>query len=86
VVPRRPSRRLIGGAPVGSKRDEKRRRIYDRDGWRCVACGTSENLTLDHVVPRSRGGSDADSNLQTMCRSCNQDKADKMPEELALSV
>jgi hypothetical protein len=58
----------------------KRRRIYRRDGWQCKFCGTRRNLTLDHVVPRSRGGSDDDSNLQTLCEPCNQAKGDTMPE------
>lgn len=37
----------------------KRERIYQRGGHRCVECGTSSNLTLDHIIPVSRGGSDA---------------------------
>ena len=87
VVARRPrQRRRPDSQPVRSKRQTKRNRIFARDGYRCVACGTDEDLTLDHRIPKSRGGSDADGNLQTMCRSCNQAKADSMPAELAGSV
>lgn len=52
----------------------KRRRIYERDGWKCIACGATKELTLDHRIPISRGGTNADSNLQTMCVSCNKAK------------
>jgi 5-methylcytosine-specific restriction endonuclease McrA len=64
----------------------RRERIYERDGYRCVECGTDENLTLDHRIPKSRGGSNEDSNLQTMCAACNQAKADSMPADLVGSV
>lgn len=52
----------------------KRLRIYRRDGFECVVCGSNDDLTLDHIVPFSDNGSDDDSNLQTMCRSCNSRK------------
>lgn len=51
--------------------------IYARDGWRCVACGREpgearlEKLSLDHVRPTCRGGSNKPSNLITLCVSCN---------------
>lgn len=48
-----------------------RETVYDRDGRRCVSCGSQDDLTIDHVVPRSNGGSDHIENLQTLCRSCN---------------
>jgi 5-methylcytosine-specific restriction endonuclease McrA len=59
----------------------QRERIYERDGHRCVSCGTDENLTLDHRIPKSRGGPSTDDNLQTMCAPCNQAKADSMPTD-----
>jgi hypothetical protein len=52
----------------------------------CVACGSKENLTQHHLVPRSIGGSDEDSNLLTFCGSCHakahQVKADWRHSEL----
>jgi hypothetical protein len=52
----------------------KRREVYERDGWACRHCGGTDDLTLDHVVPRSRGGGDEIENLQTLCRPCNSRK------------
>jgi 5-methylcytosine-specific restriction endonuclease McrA len=76
--------RRVGTAPrsrLGGKRRRsisalKRARVYRRDGHRCVTCGAGEDLTLDHRVPIARGGGDHDSNLQTMCATCNLAKSD----------
>ena len=51
-----------------------RERIYRRDGYRCLRCGAVHDLTLDHIYPVSLGGTDAEDNLQTLCRSCNSSK------------
>jgi hypothetical protein len=48
-----------------------RRKIFERDNNQCRWCGTSENLTIDHIQPVSEGGTNRQSNLQTLCRSCN---------------
>ncbi len=48
--------------------------IKARDGHKCVYCGSSENLTVDHVRPKSKGGTDTADNLVTACRPCNQAK------------
>lgn len=48
--------------------------IYARDGWACLACQTTKDLTLDHIWPWSKGGADSEDNLQTLCRSCNSRK------------
>lgn len=78
LIPKRnPGRRSF---KTQSRLNRKRQRIYERDGHRCVECGTSERLTLDHIIPRSKGGTDSDDNLQTMCEPCNWAKADRMPE------
>ena len=49
-----------------------RRRIKDRDGWRCRECGRAGRLEVDHVKPIQDGGDPWDpANLQTLCRSCH---------------
>ena len=51
-----------------------KRFVFERDEYRCVKCGTHVNLSIDHIHPFSKGGSDDESNLQTLCRSCNSSK------------
>lgn len=58
----------------------RRRNCYERDGWKCVKCGSTENLTLDHVIPRVLGGKDWLKNLQTLCKPCNQAKGPKIAQ------
>jgi 5-methylcytosine-specific restriction protein A len=49
-----------------------RQAIYERDSYTCVTCDAYNTaLSLDHIIPVSRGGSDDPSNLQTMCLPCN---------------
>lgn len=48
--------------------------VYERDDYRCVQCGSTDDLTLDHVVPFSVGGQTTMENLRTLCRSCNSKK------------
>lgn len=55
--------------------------VYERDGFRCVYCGSADNLTIDHLHPRSRGGSNEVDNLATACKSCNSQKGAKTREE-----
>lgn len=54
--------------------------VFERDGGRCRQCGSGDWLTLDHIVPRSKGGTNAVDNLQTLCSDCNYAKADELPE------
>jgi hypothetical protein len=49
----------------------RRHRILARDGERCVLCGSTEELVVDHVVPVASGGRADDVNLRTLCRRCN---------------
>lgn len=48
--------------------------IYARDEYLCLACGADDDLTIDHVVPKSRGGAHGRENFQTLCRPCNSGK------------
>jgi 5-methylcytosine-specific restriction endonuclease McrA len=45
--------------------------VMARDGQRCVRCGSTKDLTIDHIFPRSLGGTHALANLRTLCRACN---------------
>jgi 5-methylcytosine-specific restriction endonuclease McrA len=57
-----------------------RRAIFARDGWACQYCGSERgNLTVDHVIPRSKGGSSAWDNIVTCCAPCNRRKGDRLP-------
>ncbi|WCM21394.1 HNH endonuclease [Paraburkholderia bryophila] len=55
--------------------------VFARDKEACVYCGKRKHLTLDHVMPKSRGGSDDFENLALACRSCNSSKGARTPEE-----
>ena len=54
-------------------RDERRRQIVKNAG-RCENCDQTENLELDHMIPRSRGGCHCEDNLWVLCRACNRHK------------
>ena len=51
-----------------------RKQIKESWDYKCAYCGSEENLTLDHVTPRSLGGSDTTDNVVCCCRSCNHSK------------
>lgn len=67
----------------------RRARIYMRDKFRCQYCGerkTSGELTLDHILPRSRGGDNSPLNVVTACVSCNQRKGNRTPSEARMPL
>ena len=66
-----------------------RNNIIWRDKNTCQYCGyvgTSLELTLDHVLPKSRGGDNSWLNLVTCCKKCNQKKRDRTPEEADMKL
>ena len=63
-----------------------RRNVLRRDGHRCVYCGAGERLTLDHVLPKSRGGPDTWENLVAACTPCNNRKSNRTPEEAGMPL
>lgn len=63
-----------------------RGRIYSRDNHECAYCGIKKNLTIDHVIPRSRGGGNSWENLVTCCANCNIKKGDRTPEEANMKL
>src|SRR4051795_4677482 len=73
--------------PRAVQRKISRRALFARDGWRCVYCGSSSGrLTLDHVVPRSRGGDSVWENVVTSCAPCNMKKGNRLPEEVSMAL
>ncbi|NJO71790.1 MAG: HNH endonuclease, partial [Oscillatoriales cyanobacterium RM1_1_9] len=61
-----------------------RREILRRDHHKCQYCGTTKHLTIDHVVPRSRGGTHAWDNVVAACERCNARKGSHTPEEIGM--
>lgn len=66
-----------------------RQNIYLRDRHQCQYCGgkfTTEDLTYDHVIPRSRGGKTEWTNIVTCCITCNRDKGGRTPQEAGMRL
>ncbi|MEQ8712256.1 MAG: HNH endonuclease [Cyclobacteriaceae bacterium] len=59
-----------------------RQNIFRRDGHKCQYCGTHKDLTLDHLIPRSKGGKSTWNNLLTACRRCNARKGDYQIDQI----
>ena len=70
-VPRDPHRRKI-----------TRRAVFARDGWACQYCGARTSLTVDHVIPRSKGGGSTWDNIVASCAPCNRRKGDHLPHQV----
>lgn len=62
-----------------------RRGVLRRDNATCAYCGGHAN-TVDHVLPRSRGGGNTWQNLVACCRACNNKKGDRTPEEMGWTL
>lgn len=63
-----------------------RRRVLKRDGYKCGYCSSTKNLTIDHIIPRSKGGKNTWTNLVTCCSRCNGIKDNKTPEEAGMKL
>src|SRR5581483_151964 len=57
---------------------ELRRAVFERDGGRCVECGSNFDLQYDHVLPVALGGATTLENLQLLCAECNRRKSDTL--------
>jgi 5-methylcytosine-specific restriction endonuclease McrA len=68
--------------PGGRRVPVTRRGVLRRDSHRCAYCGASAS-TIDHVLPRSRGGGDSWENLVACCLRCNNVKGDRTPQEMS---
>lgn len=86
------ARGLENGKYQGSKwiTRERRLAIYIRDGLSCVYCGSSIEdgitLSLDHITPHSKGGTNLSNNLVTCCKRCNSARGDRSPIAFARAV
>lgn len=61
-------------------------RIYEKQGGRCAYCGQKRKLktmTVDHIIPLSKGGTDEESNLRCACKMCNYFKGSALPLEFS---
>lgn len=63
-----------------------RKNVFKRDGGMCVYCGSENKLTVDHVMPKSRGGRSSWENLVTACSKCNNKKDNMTPEEAGMHL
>jgi len=63
-----------------------RQNIFKRDNFECQYCGTKRDLTIDHVVPRAKGGADTWTNLVTACKKCNAKKGNHTLEAANMAL
>lgn len=63
-----------------------RRNLLHRDNYECQYCGSRKDLTIDHILPRSRGGKDEWLNVTTACTKCNVKKGNRTPDEAKMPL
>ena len=63
-----------------------RTQIYKRDDYECQYCGSKKDLTIDHIIPRSRGGKDTWENLVACCYKCNTKKGNFLLSETNMTL
>jgi 5-methylcytosine-specific restriction endonuclease McrA len=68
------------------KFNPSRDNIFKRDGFMCLYCGAKRDLTIDHILPKSRGGSNTWENMGTCCTKCNCFKGDRTPDEAGMKL
>src|SRR6266550_3496197 len=66
------------------RRKITRRAVFARDSWTCQYCGSRSNLTVDHVIPRSKGGASSWENIVASCAPCNRRKGDQTPRQVGM--
>jgi 5-methylcytosine-specific restriction endonuclease McrA len=63
-----------------------KRNVMIRDGFKCGYCSTPSDLTIDHIIPTSKGGKTTFENCITACHPCNHKKRDKSPREAGMFI
>lgn len=75
--------------PYFRSKSPSKRNVYRRDGNRCQYCGchlNSKNASIDHVMPRSRGGGHTWNNIVSACKPCNRKKSNRTPDEARMPL
>src|SRR2546423_14143176 len=68
------------------RRKITRRAVFARDGWTCQYCGARSNLTVDHVIPKSKGGVSTWENIVASCAPCNRRKGNSLPRQVGMDL
>jgi 5-methylcytosine-specific restriction endonuclease McrA len=68
------------------RRKITRRAVFARDNWTCQYCGSRTSLTVDHVVPRSKGGGSSWENIVASCAPCNRRKGNALPRQAGMRL
>jgi 5-methylcytosine-specific restriction endonuclease McrA len=68
------------------RRKITRRAVFARDDWTCQYCGSRTQLTVDHVVPRSKGGASTWDNIVASCAPCNRRKGNLLPRQVGMRL
>ena len=68
------------------RRKITRRAVFARDNWTCQYCGAHSNLTVDHVIPRSKGGGSSWDNIVASCAPCNRRKGNALPRQAGMQL
>ena len=63
-----------------------RREVLRRDKHTCQYCGSTKQLTLDHIIPRSKGGKHTWDNVVIACERCNSRKGDRTPQQAGMAL
>jgi len=66
------------------RRKITRRAVFARDQWTCQYCGSRSNLTVDHVIPKSKGGVSTWDNIVASCAPCNRRKGNALPRQVGM--
>lgn len=68
------------------RRKITRRAVFARDEWTCQYCGSRSNLTVDHVIPKSKGGGSSWDNIVASCAPCNRRKGNSLPRQVGMKL
>ncbi|MBW8036494.1 MAG: HNH endonuclease, partial [Planctomycetes bacterium] len=71
--------RSLAAAKIHAVEAQVRRIVFARDNYRCIYCGATKDLVLDHFIPFVEGGSSSQLNIVTACSLCNDAKHDSNP-------